>query len=137
MKNTLLLVDDDPLILQITSRLLGVLGFTHVLKARCATEALRIWQDHKYEIGILLTDINLPGMSGDELAAELHEADPHLELFFMSGVQPDCYTSKIPLHPGLNFLQKPFTPQQLEHLLLPARPPTFSDKKLPFYAFAV
>jgi CheY-like chemotaxis protein len=136
MKNTVLLVDDDPIVLQVTSILLRSLGHNYILMARNASEALGIWHSHKDEIGRLLTDINMPGLSGDELAAELLQADPGLEAFFMSGNPPDLLNSKIPLRQGLNFIQKPFTPQELGLVLGRTRPCPTSRKERSFYAFA-
>lgn len=136
MKNTVLLVDDDPFVLQVTSILLRSLGHNYILMARNASEALAIWHSHKDEIGRLLTDINMPGLSGDELAAELLQADPDLEACFMSGNPPDLLNSKIPLLQGRNFVQKPFTQQQLGLVLGRTRPSPSSGKERSLYAFA-
>lgn len=136
MKNTVLLVDDEPIILQVTSRLLRTLGYSHILLARCASEALEIWGDHKDEIEILLTDINMPGLTGDELATELLQSDPSLESYFMSGNPPEHLNAKIPLCRGVNFIQKPFTPQELALVLGRAFLSPTSEKERSFYAFA-
>jgi CheY-like chemotaxis protein len=135
MRNTVLLVDDDPFVLQVAARILSSFGFGKILTARFPAEALDIWQDHKEEIGILLTDMNMPGMTGDELAAELLQTDPDLEVFFMSGNSPEELNTKIPLIPGVNFVQKPFSPQKLGQVL---RRPALSTASLTehrFYAF--
>jgi CheY-like chemotaxis protein len=117
MRNKVLLVDDDPFVLRLAQRLLSSLGFRDIIIAHTPAEALAIWQRRKEEIGILLTDFNMPGMSGDELAAELLQSDPDLEISFMSGNPPDFLDSKIPLIPGQNFVQKPFTAQKLGQVL--------------------
>lgn len=134
MKNTALLVDDDPFVLQVTAHLLDSFGFNNILKASCPAEALALWHDHKNEIGMLLTDINMPGMSGDELAAELLHADPDLEAVFMSGNPPELLHAKIPLASGVNFVQKPFTPQELAQVLHRPYSSTTAHKKPRFYA---
>lgn len=136
MKTTILLVDDDPIVLQVTHILLHALGYDHILTARCASEALDIWQNHKDEIGSLLTDMNMPGLSGDELAAELLQSDPDLEPFFMSGNPPDLLNSRIPLCQGVNFIQKPFTPQELGLVLGRTSLTSTFEKERNFYAFA-
>jgi FixJ family two-component response regulator len=136
MKDTILLVDDDSYVLQITKRLLLSIGFKQILTARCPTEALSLWRNQKDEIGFLLTDINMPGMSGDELATELLISEPDLNVFFMSGNPPELLNSKIPLHRGVNFIQKPFSPQQLGKVLGRPIPSTTGHKDLGFYAIA-
>lgn len=136
MKNSILLVDDDSTVLQVASRLLSSLGFSNILNASSAGDALGVWQDHKDEIGILLTDMNMPGMSGDQLAGQLLQVDPRLQTFFMSGNPPEFLKSRIPLCQGVNFIQKPFTPQELALVLGRASQSPTSEKERSFYAFA-
>ncbi|MGZ8919911.1 MAG: response regulator [Limisphaerales bacterium] len=135
MKKTVLLVDDDPFVLEVAARMLITIGLSNILTALSPAEALAIWQLHKDEIGILLTDINMPEMSGDELAAQLLQTDPDLELFFMSGNPPELLNTRIPLTPGVNFVQKPFTPQEFGKVLRRPYPSTASPKNQSFYAF--
>ena len=79
----------------------------------------------------------MPGMSGDQLAAQLLQVDPRLQTFFMSGNPPEFLKSRIPLCQGVNFIQKPFTPQELALVLGRASSLSpASEKERSFYAFA-
>ena len=117
MTDAILLVDDDPFILQITSRLLTLIGFRSLFTASSGSEALKVWHENKSSIHTVLTDMNMPGMRGDELALELLESDPDLKIVFMSGNHPDHLDPLLPLVEGVNFLQKPFTLDGLSEML--------------------
>lgn len=102
-----LVVDDEPHVRAIVSRLLKELGFA-VFEAIGASEALEIWNDHADRISVVITDVRMPGMTGPQLAANLADAGANVELLFMSGalVAPEIETEPW-------FLQKPFTPEAL------------------------
>ncbi len=117
MRETILLVEDDPLMMHIVSRMLDAIGFTRIFKAGSASEALPLWQKHKDEISLVLTDMNMPGMRGDELASQLLDDCPDLKIIFMSGNPPELLDTCIPLLPEKNFLQEPFSMRSLCHLL--------------------
>ena len=78
-----------------------------------AEEALRILEDEKRKVHVLLTDVVMPGMSGVELAARALELRPSLEVIFMSGYSPDPRHRALFARDGAAFLQKPFTPQEM------------------------
>ncbi|MEN9575044.1 MAG: hypothetical protein RL514_2899 [Verrucomicrobiota bacterium] len=106
---TLLLVEDELAVREINRRALTRLGY-HVLVAANGPEALSIWQAHQADIRLLVTDMVMPGgMTGLELAVRLHQDRPALRVIYSSGYSPDLFAGKVELHPGLNYLAKPYS----------------------------
>jgi len=110
---TILLVEDEPPLCELVSRVLGKYGYK-VLSAGSGVEAIEIWRDHKDEIALLLTDLVMPdNMNGRELAETLCNERPNLKVIFSSGYSADIVGKDFKLDPELNFLQKPYHPQTL------------------------
>jgi PAS domain S-box-containing protein len=107
---TILLVDDDPLVLRVARRGLEQLGY-HVLAAQSAAEATALATDHGEEIALLVTDVMMPGQRGTGLAAELVAGLPRLKVLFISG-HPDIEGEDLSGRPALR-LSKPFAPDEL------------------------
>lgn len=109
---TILLVEDDPLVRDVTRRVLEALGY-QMLETSGGEEALRRLREHQGPVHLLLTDVIMPGMNGRELAEQVLTLYPRMRVLFMSG-----YTADVaPLEGGLKdigtFLAKPFTPDEL------------------------
>jgi signal transduction histidine kinase/ABC-type amino acid transport substrate-binding protein len=104
---TILLVEDEPMILRMTSGMLARLGYT-VLPAASPGEALRLAGKHADEIHLLFTDVVMPEMNGRDLADKLLSLYPGLRTLFMSGYTADVIASQGILDPGVHFIQKPF-----------------------------
>jgi CheY-like chemotaxis protein len=96
---TVLVVDDDVRILALTGEMLRVAGY-RVLKANVASEAVLIFERNAAEIDLLLADVQMPSLSGPELAVRLRQRSPELPVVFMTGCTENCAP------PGA--LQKPF-----------------------------
>jgi signal transduction histidine kinase/ActR/RegA family two-component response regulator len=110
---TILLVEDEPPVCELVSRVLGKYGY-QVLPASNAVEAMEIWRQHKARIALLLTDLVMPHhMNGRELAEKLWAERPELKVIFTSGYSADIVGKDFKLEPELNFLQKPYHPQTL------------------------
>lgn len=108
---TILLVEDSPLVLSFAHELLDRLGY-HVVAARNGEEALAIAGDCG-RIDLLLTDVIMPGMNGRMLADRLSRSCPGLRVLYASG-----YTSNVIVHhgvleEGINFINKPYSEQAL------------------------
>jgi PAS domain S-box-containing protein len=106
---TVLLLEDDPSVQTLGSRVLRRAGY-NVLDARSPAMAIQIARTHPDEIHLLLTDVVLPEMNGAEAAEVISRIRPGMRTLFMSG-----YTADEILRRGVNgdpsqFLQKPFTP---------------------------
>jgi PAS domain S-box-containing protein len=104
---TVLLVEDESAILEITTTMLEHLGYT-VLAASTTGEALRLANKHPGEIHLLLTDVVMPEMNGRELAKRLLSLHPDLKLLFMSGYTANVIANQGVLGEGVRFIQKPF-----------------------------
>jgi CheY-like chemotaxis protein len=106
---TVLLVEDDPLVREVVCRMLGDLGYTVLETARGDT-ALQMCNEHAQTIALLLTDMVLPGLNGYALAEQAATSQPQLKVLYMSG-----YTERgdRPQGNGANFLSKPFTADRL------------------------
>jgi two-component system cell cycle sensor histidine kinase/response regulator CckA len=109
---TILLVEDEDMVREIALKTLEMMGYK-VLKARNGDEAILVFEQHKENIQLLLTDVVMPGMNGRVLADRLSAARPEMEILFMSGYTDDAIIRKGALEKGTNFLGKPFTPDQL------------------------
>ncbi|MDQ5977851.1 MAG: hypothetical protein QG602_823, partial [Verrucomicrobiota bacterium] len=81
---TILLVDDEPLLLKTTHRILQAKGFT-VMPAGSAEEAKEVLAMHSGPVHLLLTDVIMPGQSGPALATDLVKSRPELRVLYMSG----------------------------------------------------
>jgi CheY-like chemotaxis protein len=99
---TVLLVDDEPLVLHMVALILEKHGFT-VLAADSGSEAIRLSRSHHGEIDLLFSDVVMPGMDGPTLAAELLAEQPALPVLFMSGGCDSLHLDK-----PFRFVSKPF-----------------------------
>ena len=111
---TVLLVEDDTLVRELSRRVLTDHGYT-VLEAENAEEALLLGRRFSGRIDLLLTDVVMPGMNGRELFELLHASRPDLQALFMSGYTENVVAHHGVLEEGMNFVQKPFT---IEGLML-------------------
>lgn len=113
MKKTILVVEDEPDLLEIFQELLIMGGFT-VLTALSAPSALRIWEEKSVDIDLVLTDITLPdGTTGVALGEKFRVANPALRIVYTSGHCADTVAMRYAMPDGASFLQKPFHPTAL------------------------
>jgi signal transduction histidine kinase/ActR/RegA family two-component response regulator len=105
---TVLLVEDEPAVRNVTSSILTAAGY-RVLAARDGQEARRISERFVGTIDLLFTDVVMAGMSGPRIAATLRERRPALKVLFTSGHAEELIAKRGVLLPGVNFLSKPFT----------------------------
>ncbi len=109
---TVLAVDDDSSILGILEEVLKPLGYK-VLSAGSGEEALVIAARHQDQIDLLLTDVMLPGIKGQELAKQLLQSCPGVNVLFMSGYLCPSMAHKDRDQRFEAFIQKPFSPNAL------------------------
>src|SRR5439155_24154802 len=105
---TVLVVEDELTLGRLFRGSLDVAGYT-VLEATQGDEALRISQAHLGPIHLLVTDVELPGLSGRELAQRVTARRPETKVLFISGYTDDAVLRHGVLHAESAFLQKPFT----------------------------
>ena len=110
---TILVVENEEVLRRIVLVILRKQGY-RVLEAASGVKALAVWEEHATEIDLLLTDLVMPdGLTGRELAEQLQTKRPSLKVIYTSGYSPEFAGSNLALKEGLNFLQKPYRPQQL------------------------
>jgi len=105
-QETIMLVDDEPAILDMTAMFLSRQGYT-VLQANSPAEALRLAREYGGGISLLITDVIMPEMNGRELANNLQLLYPQLKCLFMSGYMADIIVHQGVLDEGLHFISKP------------------------------
>jgi len=108
---TVLVVDDEPQILSIVSGFLC--GQYHILTANSGTEALQQSQEFTGDIHVLLSDFQMDGMTGIELATRITQARPKIKVLLMSSYSEGMLV----LNEGWHFLPKPFILSQLRSLV--------------------
>jgi signal transduction histidine kinase len=106
-----LVVEDDERVRDGSVHALRELGYS-VIHAGDAAEALRKLEQHP-EISLLFTDIIMPVMNGRKLAEEALKRRPNLKVLFTTGFTKNAVVHNGVLDPGVNFLAKPFTIEQL------------------------
>lgn len=110
---TVLLVDDDEIVLEITSMLLARLGFT-VLSAKDGLEAMGVFRQHAQEICLVLSDMAMPHMNGWETLIALRQIAPDLPIILASGYSEDQVMEEDHPERPQAFLEKPFGFQALK-----------------------
>jgi PAS domain S-box-containing protein len=109
---TLLIVDDEELVLDVGVNMLAKLGYT-VLKARNGTEAVNIFEANKDKIKMVLLDIIMPDMGGGEVYDKIKSINPEVKVLLSSGYSVDGQAIEL-LERGCDgFMQKPFTMEEL------------------------
>ena len=109
---TVLVVEDQKDVRLLVAKSLNAYGY-RVLTTANAEEALACAQAHDGRIYLLLTDVVMPGMDGRELAARMAKLQPEIRVLYMSGYPESVIAHKGVLDPGIDYIQKPFTPDAL------------------------
>lgn len=110
---TILLVEDEPTVQRLLQRVLQREGYqVHVSSS--GRDALELWPHIGATIDMVITDLVMPGgVSGTQLARELHRLDPSLPIVFTSGYDPEFDPSDVTMIPGENFVPKPARSEEL------------------------
>lgn len=113
---TLLLVDDEGMVLGVGEKFLKVMGY-HVLTSRDGREAIEVYRKNREAIDLVVLDIVMPNMGGGEIFDRLKEINPNIKVLLSSGYSIDGEATKI-LERGCNgFIQKPFDVKQLSQTI--------------------
>jgi two-component system cell cycle sensor histidine kinase/response regulator CckA len=109
---TVLVVDDEEMIRRLAARMLLLLGY-RVLEARDGHEAIKLLQRGPQRIGVVLTDLAMPGIGGRRLGETIANCWPQVRVLYMSGFPAQKMMNDGALDPNDPFIQKPFTSEQL------------------------
>jgi PAS domain S-box-containing protein len=106
-RETILLVEDEPQVRAVISRVLNSCGYS-VIEAVDGPAAIAAWDAHRGEIDLLLTDVVMPrGLTGPDLAGELRRRNPDLRVVLMTGYQAELKLDRVA--PDTPLLRKPFS----------------------------
>jgi CheY-like chemotaxis protein len=108
---TVLVVDDDPAMLEVLTRILRREHYD-LLTASDGAEALEKARSAA-DLALLVTDYDMPGLTGNELADRVRETYPDVKILFQSGFSDLLFTEEGTLGDGIAFLRKPFTARGL------------------------
>jgi len=111
---TILLVDDEEMVLHLTGEMLQRLGYT-ILRASSGIEALELFHEHRSRIGLAILDMVMPGMGGVELFHRLKEVDKTIKVLLSTGYHLSDQAAAIIDEGGHGFIQKPFTLLAISH----------------------
>jgi two-component system, cell cycle sensor histidine kinase and response regulator CckA len=109
---TVLLVEDEEAVRQSASEFLTTCGYT-VLQAINGEDALRVVQEYRATIDLMITDVVMPHMGGAKLAGQLASARPDMKVLFVSGYAESTVQRYGSIDITSNFLQKPFSLKML------------------------
>jgi len=107
-KETILLVEDEPVVRLLAAELMRKNGY-QVLESGDGAEALRLIDDRRCFIDLMLTDVVMPGIGGRQLVEQLPGFLAGMKVLYMSGYPDEAIGRHGFLEPGTPFLQKPFT----------------------------
>ncbi len=113
---TILVVDDEEVIIDVTGRMLDMLGYDlHI--ARSGKEAIEIYTKESDQIHAVILDLIMPDMGGRETFKALRSINPSVRVLLSSGYSADGQASEILSHGCNGFIQKPFTLSALSQKL--------------------
>ena len=115
-EGTVLLVDDEETIRTLGARMLAALGFT-VLSAADGREALAVYAQHQDEIALVLLDLTMPHMDGEEAFRELRLINPEVRVVMSSGYTEKDITARFAGKGLMGFVQKPYSLAELAEKL--------------------
>jgi len=113
---TILLVEDEPQLLEVAKTLLEMLGFS-IIEASNGVEAIEQYRKNAAEITLVLTDIGMPLMNGYQLIQELKKINPKLPIIVSSGFGDAIVTTKIAPGEIAGLISKPYSFDQLREVL--------------------
>jgi two-component system, cell cycle sensor histidine kinase and response regulator CckA len=109
---TVLFVEDDELVRKLNLKILQQLGY-EVMHAENGKSALAIAETYEGSIDLLITDVIMPEMNGEELARKISVLKPDIRILFTSGYTEDVIAPHGVLAGDIHFIGKPYKPNQL------------------------
>jgi PAS domain S-box-containing protein len=116
---TILVVEDDEPVRDAVSRILRRFGY-HVLEAGGAKQALKLFQAHRAEVGVVVSDLVMPYMDGVSLMHRIRGVQPGFPVILMSGYSTEELATEA-RRTATAFLDKPFSPEELVRAIQDAR----------------
>jgi CheY-like chemotaxis protein len=113
---TILLVDDEEMILEITKLMLIDLGY-HVITAKCGTEAIHLYQQQQETIDLIILDMIMPDMEGGTVVDQIRQINPEIKILLASGYNLSSKIGDTLKKKCNGFIQKPFDLHKLSREL--------------------
>ena len=107
-KKTILLADDETIVLEVSAEILNVLGY-NVLTAESGTNALSVFESDKDKIDLVILDMIMPGMTTSEVVNAMQDIKPDVKIILVSGRKIDESTKQMMKNGYDGFIQKPFS----------------------------
>lgn len=105
---TILVVDDEAAVRRTVSRMLEMMGFT-ILQAADGEEGIALFKDKGADVSLVMLDLTMPRMDGEQTFAELRRIDPNVRVVLMSGFNQQEAVAKFAGKGLASFVQKPFS----------------------------
>jgi len=105
---TILFADDDVILREMIKESLAMVGY-EVLEAEDGDDALRIFNEHKGRIQLIILDLMMPKRNGKEVYCELKKTNPHVKAIFISGYSAHLLDTEQTLEKEYTFIPKPFS----------------------------
>lgn len=112
VKKTVVVVDDDPMMLDVLARILQRENY-ELLMAGGGPEIMDKLEAHQGTVDLLVTDYAMPDMQGRELADKIRERFPAVKVLYQTGFSDMLFEDRVELEDGAAFLEKPFTARGL------------------------
>jgi CheY-like chemotaxis protein len=112
IKKTVVVVDDDPMMLDVLARILQRENF-ELLMASSGPEIIQKLSDYSGHVDLLVTDYAMPDMQGRELAEHVRGRFPSVKVLYQTGFSDMLFENRMELEEGAAFLEKPFTARGL------------------------
>ena len=109
---TILLVEDEEMLLLMATKLLEQIGY-RVIQAQMPETAIAICLEGGQKIDLILTDVVMPGMNGSEMVQRIKATRPELKVLFMSGYTADIVAQRGIVEHGMHYIQKPLEMEKL------------------------
>ncbi|HFE66855.1 MAG TPA: response regulator [Chloroflexi bacterium] len=106
-RKLVLVIDDEEPVREAVSDILGMEGID-VLQAADGQAGIDVYQSHMAEIDLVLLDLSMPGLSGEDTLKELHQIDPQVRILLSSGYSESEVTYGLEQNGLVGFLQKPY-----------------------------
>ena len=114
---SILIAEDETIVRKMNERILSRLGF-HVHSASDGHEALQVLNELDGKIDLILTDVIMPNMNGQQLAQKAQELYPEIKVLFTSGYTNEIIAKHNILEEGIHFIAKPYSPSDLKKALV-------------------
>lgn len=115
-EGTVLIIDDEEIIRQTMRMMLEHMDFT-VFSGRDGAHGIEVYHQYQDEISVVILDMMMPGMRGDEVFSKLQSISPEVKVIVSSGYPEQKFESQFKNKGLAGFLQKPFTVKTLQRTL--------------------